>query len=93
MSDKFDLKEFAVGNNVTYIHLNDGDFVYVQIPKPENMNADELQKVRTNADQFFEWVFKDMDVRCSADFVPLKITVLTKKEEFVARIGDDIVEI
>lgn len=93
MKEKFDLKEFAEGNNVTYIHLNDGDFVYIQIPKPEDTGDEELRKIRVNADNFFEWAFKDMGVKHSADFIPLKITVLTKKEEFVARIGDDIVQI
>ncbi len=93
MSDKFNLQEFKENNHVTYIHLNDGDFVYIQIPKPENMNPDELAKVRDNANRFFDWVFTDMNVRHSTDFTPLNITVLTKKEEFVARLGDDIIQI
>jgi len=91
--DKFDLKDFAEGNNVTYIHLNDGDFVYIQIPKPENTGADDLNEVRRNANNFFQHVFKDMDVGFSADFQPLKFTIITKKEEFVARLNDDIVQL
>jgi len=91
--DNFDLKEFADNNAVTVIELNDGDFVYIQIPKPENMGTEDLDKVRSNANQFFDHVFKDMNVRHSADFVSLQFTVITKKEEFVARLNDDIVQI
>ena len=90
---EFDLKEFTDRNNVTHIHLNDGDFIYIQIPKPENTGVDDLNEVRNNANRFFDYVFKDMNVRHSADFVPLKFTVITKKEEFVARLNDDVVQL
>ena len=89
----FDLKEFAENNNVTVIELKEGDFVYIQIPKPENLGVDDLAKVRENGDNFFRHVFKGMKVSHSVDFVPLKFTVITKKEEFVARLNDDIVQI
>jgi hypothetical protein len=88
--EKFDLQEFSEGNNVTYIKLNDGDFVYIQIPKPENTGAKDLEEVRHNANRFFDWAFKDMNIRHSAD---LKFTIITKKEEFVARLNDDIVQL
>lgn len=93
MTDTFDLKEFADNNNVTVIELKDGDFVYIQIPKPDNCNAEDLETVRSNANNFFNYVFKDMNVKHSADFTPLQFTVITKKEEFVARLNDDIVQI
>lgn len=91
--DKFNLKEFATGNNVTYIHLSDGDFVYIQIPAPENLNKAELDNVRASAHKFFDWAFTDMNVRYSVDFPPLQFTVITKKEEFVARLNDDIIQL
>ncbi len=91
--ESFDLKEFAENNNVTVIELKDGDFVYIQIPKPDNCNAKDLEKVRSNANQFFDYVFKDMNVKHSVDFTPLQFTVITKKEEFIARLNDDIVQI
>jgi len=93
MSNKFDLTEFATGNNVTVIELKDGDFVYIQIPKPENMGVDELSKIRENGDDFFKYVFQNMNVKHAVDFVPLKFTILTKKEEFVARLNDDVVQL
>ena len=89
----FDLKEFASNNNVTVIELKDGDFVYIQIPKPENLGVEDLAKVRSNGDKFFHHVFEGMNVKHSCDFVPLKFTIITKKEEFVARLNDDIVQL
>lgn len=91
--ENFDLKEFANNNNVTVIELTDGDFVYIQIPKPENLGVEDLAKVRENGDNFFRHVFKDMNVKHSCDFLPLKFTIITKKEEFVARLNDDIVQL
>ena len=91
--DKFDLKEFAEDNNITHVHLSDGDFVYIQIPKPENMNVKELDKHRQTVNEFFIWAFKDMKIKHTADFSPLKFTVITKKEEFVARLNDDVVQL
>jgi len=91
--ESFDLKEFANNNNVTVIELKDGDFVYIQIPKPENCNAEDLDTVRSNANNFFHHVFEGMNVKHSADFVPLNFTIITKKEEFVARLNDDIVQL
>lgn len=90
---QFNLKEFSEDNNITHIHLNDGDFIYIEMPKPENATDKELGKIRGNAEVFFEWVFKNMDVRYSVEFTPLKFTVITKKEEFVARLNDDIVQL
>lgn len=91
--DKFNLKKFATGNNVTVVELKDGDFIYIQIPKPENMSVTELKEIRSKAHDFFDWAFKDMNVKHTVDFAPLQFTVITKKEEFVARLNDDIVQL
>lgn len=93
MNDKFDMKEFATDNNVTFIELKDNDVVYVQIPKPKGMSENELMNRRGTAAQYFEWLFEGLNVKVSADFEPLQFTVITKKEEFVARLNDDIVQL
>lgn len=93
MSDKFDLKEFAVGNKITYIELKDGDFVYIQLPEPDADDTRDKHEIRQSAHKFFEWAFENMNVKVGVEHLPLNITVLTKKEEFVARLGDDIVQL
>ena len=93
MSNKFDLKEFATGNNVTYISLNEGDFVYIEMEKPENLTAEKLEELRLNARKFFDWVFKDTKIKHAVEYTPLKFTIITKKEEFVARLNDDIIQL
>ena len=91
--DKFDLKTFAEGNNVTYIELAEGDFVYVQLSEPRPDETLTREEVRRNAHRFFEWAFEGHKVKLGVEYAPLQITVLTKKEEFVARLGDDIVQL
>ena len=93
MSDKFDLEEFATGNSVTHIKLNDKDVVYIQIPEPEGLTAQQREKERRQVHEFFSWLLSDFDIKVAVEYIPLNITVLTKKEEFVARLGDKIVEL
>ena len=93
MTSNFDLKEFAKNNNVTVIELKDNDFVYIQIPKPANTGSKDLDEHRKNVNEFFMWAFKDMKIKHTADYEPLQFTVITKKEEFVARLNDEIVQL
>ncbi len=93
MTDKFDLEQFTNDNNVTHITINDKDVVYIQIPEPEGKSDDELEQDRRQVHSFFEWLLSDFDIKVAVEYMPLNITVLTKKEEFVARLGDKIVEL
>lgn len=89
--EKFNLKEFATNNNVTIIELKDKDFLYIQIPRIKTDSLSEREERRRHA------------VTCFSHFLPhtkllvgdelLKFTVITKKEEFVARLNDSIVQL
>ena len=92
MSERFELQdEFMTGNNITHITINDKDVLWIQLPEPEE-GADR-KKVQQDATRFFHYLFEDFDVKIAVEFIPLNLTVLTKKEEFVARLGDKIVEL
>jgi len=93
--DKFSLKEFATGNNVTHIELKDGDVLYIQLPDPgPDVDEKERWSIQSKASNFFQhYLFDDFDVKVAVEFAPLNITILTKKEEFVARLNDKIVQL
>jgi len=88
---QFDLKEFATGNNVTVIELNGDDFLYIQIPKVETDSKNERNTRMFMAHRCFEHLLPK--VKFLVDDTPLKFTIITKKEEFVARLNDDIVQL
>ena len=91
MSDKFNLKEFATGNNVTVIELAEDDFLYIQIPKVETDSEEDRRTRMSNASKCFNHFLPD--VKFLVDDIPLKFVVITKKEEFIARLNDEIVQL
>lgn len=89
--EKFNLKEFATNNNVTIIELKDEDFLYIQIPRIETDSVEDRKIRLMNAIQCFNHFLPKTKIL--VDDEPLKFTVITKKEEFVARLNDSIVQL
>lgn len=88
---KFNRKDFITDNKVTVIELDESDFLYIQIPKVESDSEEDRRTRMFNAAQCFDHFLPD--VKFLIDDVPLKFTVITKKEEFVARLNDNIVQL
>ena len=95
MSEKFSIEQFSTGNNFTHIELKGGDVLYIQLPDPgPDKTEEERRSIKSKASNFFQnYLFEEYDVKIEVEFMPLNITILTKKEEFVARLGDKIVEL
>lgn len=90
---KVDIKEIVPDANVTHIHLGEKDFLYIQMERPSGANEKELKEKQFNATKYFDWALEDFGVKFSVEFEPLKFTVISKKEEFVARLNDNIVQL
>jgi hypothetical protein len=93
MSDKFALTELKRDNNITIIQLKDKDVVYIQLPEPDPDDTRTKREIQRMAHTFFLHLFEDYDVKIAVEHMPLNLTIITKKEEFVARLGDKIVEL
>jgi hypothetical protein len=94
MSNPFDTGVPVAAGNVTQVTVGKGDFVYVQLKYPgEEECGLSREDYRIRCNKFFQWVFGDEGVKFTCDYPELKFTVLTKKEEFVARLNDDVVQL